>query len=75
MSDAELEDAFEDGLALLIYTRQIGRFVEGHVVALHWPAASDAFLVEGRDYTIDVPEHMSFYWIQRSDPSLIVKLA
>ena len=75
MTEAELEDAFAEGLTLLIYTSRIGRFIEGYLVALHWPVAPDAFLLEEMEYTIDVPERINFYWIQRSDPSLIVKPA
>ena len=75
MTDAELEEAFAGGLALLIYTSGIGRFIEGHMVALHWPVAPDAFLLEGVGDVIDAPECTNFYWIQRSDPSLIVKHA
>ena len=75
MTETDLEDAFAQGLALLIYTSRIGRFVEGYLIALHWPAAPDAFLLEGMEYTIDLSERINFYWIQRSDPSLIIKPA
>ena len=71
MSDEALEDAFEQEIALLLYTNRIGRFVVGRVFMLHWPAKRDAFLVEA----IDCREYSGFYWIQRSDPSLIIKPA
>ena len=68
MSDTELEDAFEQEIVLLLYTNHIGRFVEGRVCVLHWPATRDAFLVE----STDCAEYSGFYWFQRSDPSLII---
>ena len=68
VTDADLEDAFEQATALLLYTNRIGRFVTGRVFVLHWPAKRDAFLLEA----IDGAEASSFYWIQRSDPSLII---
>jgi hypothetical protein len=71
MNDDELEDAFEQGMPLRIYTSHIGRFIEGHVFILHWPAKRDAFLLE----TIACAEYGGFYWVQRSDPSLIIKPA
>jgi hypothetical protein len=69
MSDDELEDAFEQETPLLVYTSHIGRFVEGRVFVLHWPAKRDAFLLE----SFDCAEYRGFYWIQRSDPSLIIE--
>ena len=71
VTDADLEDAFEQATALLLYTNRIGRFVTGRVFVLHWPAKRDAFLLEA----IDCTEYSGFYWIQRSDPSLIIKPA
>jgi len=71
VTDADLEDAFEQATALLLYTNRIGRFVAGRVFVLHWPAKPDAFVLEA----IDGAEASSFYWIQRSDPSLIIKPA
>jgi hypothetical protein len=71
MSNQELEDAFEQEITLLLYTDRIGRFVAGRVFVLHWPAKSDAFIIEA----IEGFDHQRFYWVQRSDPSLIVKPA
>jgi hypothetical protein len=71
MNDDELEDALEQGIALLLYTNRIGHFVKGRVFILHWPAKRDAFLLEA----IECAEYGGFYWVQRSDPSLIIKPA
>jgi hypothetical protein len=68
MSDEELEDAFIRGMTLRIYTSRIGHFVACRVVVLYWHAKPDAFIIEAT-------ERGQFYWIQRSDPSLIVKRA
>jgi len=73
MSNEELEDAFMREFELRIYTSGIGRFIEGRMCVLHWPATPDAFLVETNDSPLPAPEHTTFYWIQRSDPSLIVQ--
>ena len=68
VTDDDLEDAFAQATALRLYTNRIGRFVAGRVFVLHWPAKPDAFVLEA----IDGAEDSSFYWIQRSDPSLII---
>jgi hypothetical protein len=75
MSNDELVDAFEDETMLQMYSSRIGRFVEGRVFVLHWPVAPDAFLVEVISSTNDTAEYGGFYWIQRSDPTLIIKTA
>ena len=53
------------------HPNRIGRFVAGRVFVLHWSAKPDAFVLEA----IDCAEYRGFYWIQRSDPSLIIKPA
>ena len=75
MNNEELEDALMDELELRIYTNSIGRFIEGHMFILHWPAMPDAFLLETNDLSIQAPAQTTFYCIQRSDPSLIVEHA
>jgi energy-coupling factor transporter ATP-binding protein EcfA2 len=72
MRDEDLEDAFEEEIALRLYTSRIGRFVEGRIFALHWPAAPDAFLLEAINCRAGAADY-SIYWVQRSDPSLIIK--
>jgi hypothetical protein len=73
MNNGELEDALMCEIELRIYTSSIGRFIEGHMVILHWPATPDAFLLETNDPSTYAPDQTTFYWIQRSDPSLIVE--
>jgi hypothetical protein len=73
MNNIELEDALIDELDLRIYTNSIGRFIEGRMFVLHWPAMPDAFLLETNDPSIYGPAQTTFYCIQRSDPSLIVE--
>ena len=70
MSEHDLEDAFEAEAVLQLYTSRIGCFIEGRVFALHWPVAPDAFLLE----VIHPPTDGfgGIYWIQRTDPSLII---
>ena len=72
MTDEDLADAFEEEIPVMLYTSRIGHFVEGRVVTLHWPAAPDAFLLEAIDCTAGAAEYDAFYWVQRSDPSLII---
>jgi len=73
MNSEELENALMGELELRIYTNSIGRFIEGHMFILHWPAMPDAFLLETIDQSIQAPDQTTFYCIQRSDPSLIVE--
>ena len=73
MNNEELEDALMCEIDLRVYTSSIGRFIEGHMVVLHWPATPDAFLLETNDPSVYTPNQTTFYWIQRSDPSLIVE--
>jgi len=73
MNNQELEDALIGEIELRIYTSSIGRFVEGHMFVLHWPAMPDAFLLETTDPSVQTPNQPTFYCIQRSDPSLIVE--
>jgi hypothetical protein len=73
MNNEELEDALMCEIELRIYTSSIGRFVEGHMFVLHWPATPDAFLLETNDPSMHAPDQTTFYSIQRSDPSLIVE--
>jgi hypothetical protein len=73
MNNEELEDALMGEIELRIYTSNIGRFIEGHMVVLHWPAMPDAFLVETNDPACALTDQTTFYCIQRSDPSLIVE--
>jgi hypothetical protein len=73
MTNEELEDALMREIELRIYTSSIGRFIEGHMFVLHWPVTSDAFLLETNDPSMYAPDQTTFYWIQRSDPSLIVE--
>ena len=73
MNNEELEDALIDEIELRIYTSRIGRFIEGHMFVLHWPAMLDAFLLETNDPSMYAPDQTTFYCIQRSDPSLIVE--
>ena len=75
MIDAELEDAFRQGMTLRIYTSRIGHFVECRVFALYWVGKPDAFIIEATERGVDAFDHWDFYWIQRSDPSLIVTRA
>jgi hypothetical protein len=75
MSNEELEDALMSEIELRIYTSSIGRFIEGHMFILHWPALPDAFLLETKDLSVHAPDQSTFYCIQRSDPSLIVEHA
>ena len=70
MTPQEMEDMLTYESVLRIYTQRVGRFVEASVCMLHWPAAPDAFLVEVIEHTA---ESGIFYWIQRSDPSLIIE--
>ena len=60
-------------IELRIYTSSIGRFIEGHMFILHWPAMPDAFLLETNDPAHASADQTTFYCIQRSDPSLIVE--
>jgi hypothetical protein len=73
MTDDELEDALTREISLRIYTGRIGRLIEGRVFVLHWPVAPDAFLLEALDCAVTVPDQGAFYWVRRSDPSLIVE--
>ena len=73
MSNEELEDALMCEIELRVYTSSIGRFIEGHMFVLHWPARPDAFLLETNDRSMHTPDQTTFYWVQRSDPSLIVE--
>ena len=73
MNNEELEDALMCEIDLRVYTSSIGRFIEGHMVVLHWPATPDAFLLETNDPSVYTLNQTTFYWIQRSDPSLIVE--
>jgi hypothetical protein len=73
MSNEELEDALMYEIELRVYTSSIGRFIEGHMFVLHWPAGPDAFLLETNDPSMHAPDQTTFYCIQRSDPSLIVE--
>jgi len=41
MSNEELEDALMYEIELRVYTSSIGRFIEGHMFVLHWPAGPD----------------------------------
>jgi hypothetical protein len=75
MTPKELEDVLTQELRLRIYTQRMGRFIEASVCELHWPAAPDAFLVEAIERTGSASNHSSFYWIRRSDPSLIIEPA
>jgi hypothetical protein len=75
MTNEELEEAFTFGILLRIYTGRIGRFVEGRVCVLHWPVTPDAFLFEATKRTDSAADQASFYWVQRSDASLIVETA
>jgi hypothetical protein len=75
MSENDLLEAFEDETVLQMYTSRIGRFVEGRVFFLHWPAAPDAFLLEVITPSNDSAQHGGIYCVQRSDPSLIIKPA
>ena len=73
MNNEELEDALMCEIELRIYTSSIGRFIEGHMFVLHWPATPDAFLLETNDPSMHAPDQTTFYCIQRGDPSLIVE--
>jgi hypothetical protein len=73
MNNQELEDALMSEIELRIYTSSIGRFIEGHMFMLHWPARPDAFLLETNDQARASTDQTTFYCIQRSDPSLIVE--
>jgi len=75
MTPQELEDMLTREAPLRIYTRRVGCFIEASVCILHWPAAPDAFLVEAIERTDTTSDYSSFYWIQRSDPSLIIEPA
>jgi len=75
MQPQEIEEILTREVPLRIYTRRVGRFIEASVCMLHWPAAPDAFLVEAIERTDTTSDYSSFYWIQRSDPSLTIEPA
>ena len=63
MIDAELEDAFRQGMTLWIYTSRIGHFVECRVLALYWVGKPDALIIEATERGVDAIDHWDFYWI------------